>query len=84
MELNCTLSIGTWLNLNIHFDCRYPELRNNMYMLISLCFLNVRDGSESKYPSFVFLVIFSCILYVECFLIHTYRQIKSKGVWRRI
>ena len=58
LDMYCTLIIEAWLNLNIQFDCRYLELWNACIIGLVFIVLNVRDGTESKYPSIVFLSIF--------------------------
>ena len=57
LDLYCTLIIEVWLKLNIQFDCRYLELWNACIIGLVFIALNVRDGTESKYPSIVFLSI---------------------------
>ena len=57
LELYCTLIIEAWLKLNIQFDRRYLELYNACIFGLVFIVLNVRDGTESKYPSIVFLSI---------------------------
>ena len=57
LDLYCTLFIEVWLKSNIQFDCRYLELLNACIIGLVLIVLNVRDGTESKYPSIVFLSI---------------------------
>ena len=47
LDMYCTLTIKAWLKLNIHFD--------KMHTYIVFIALNVRGGTESKYPSIVFL-----------------------------
>ena len=61
LELYDTLSIEAWLKLNVHFDCRYLELRNACTFRLVYIVLNVRDGIESKYTSIVFLIIFEIL-----------------------
>ena len=59
-----TCSVLKSLKRDIHFDCRHLELWNAYIVNLVFIVLNVRDGTESKYPSFVFLSIFdeiSCI-----------------------
>ena len=58
LDLYCTLIIEAWLKLNIQFDCRYLELLNSCIIGLVFIVLNVRDGTESKYPSIVFLSIY--------------------------
>ena len=58
LDMYCTLIIEAWLKLNIQFDCRYLELVNVCIIGLYFIVLNVRDGTESKYPSIVFLSIF--------------------------
>ena len=57
LDLYCTLIIGAWLELNIQFDCRYMELLNACIIGLDFIVLNVRCGTESKYPSIVILSI---------------------------
>ena len=57
MDLYCTLIIQAWRKPNIHFDCRYLELLNACKPSLVFMVLNVRGGTESKYPSLVFLSI---------------------------
>ena len=58
LDMYCTSMIEAWLKSNIHFDCRYLELWNVCIIsLIFIVLINVRDGTESKYPSIVFLGI---------------------------
>ena len=59
LHINCTLIIEEGLKSNIHFDCRYLELWNACIISLDFIALNVRDGTESKYPSIVFLGIFT-------------------------
>ena len=67
LELYCTLTIKAWLKSDINFDCRYLELLNACIFSLVVIVLNVRDRNESKYPSIVFLSIFSCIkLILSC------------------
>ena len=54
MDLYCALTIEACLKLNMHFDCRYLELRNACILRLSYIVLNVRDGMEYNYPSVVF------------------------------
>ena len=53
----CTLIIEAWLKLTIQFDCRYLEQLNTCIIGLDCIVLYVRDGTESKYPSIVFLSI---------------------------
>ena len=54
LELSCTLTIETWLKSSMHFDCKYLGLRNVCTFSLVYIVLDVRDGTESKYPSIVF------------------------------
>ena len=58
LDMYCTLIIEAWLKSNIHFNCRYLELWNACIISLVFIVLNVRDGTESKYPSIVFLSIY--------------------------
>ena len=58
LDMYCTLIIEAWLKLNIRFDCRYLELWNAFIICLVFIVLNVRDRTESKYPSIVFLSIY--------------------------
>ena len=58
LDLSCSLIIEAWLKSNNQFDCRYLELGNACIIGLVFIVLNVRDGTESKYPSIVFLSIF--------------------------
>ena len=58
LDMYCTLSIEAWLKSNIHFDCRILELCNACIIGLVFIVLNDRGGTESKYPSIVFLSIF--------------------------
>ena len=49
----CTL---TYFKLNIHFDCRYVGLWNACIISLVFIVLNVRDRTESIYPSIIFWV----------------------------
>ena len=63
LDMYCTLIIEVWLKSNIHFECRYLELWNTCIITLFFIVSNVRDGTESKYPSIVFLSIllsFTC------------------------
>ena len=57
LNIYCTLITEAWLKSNFHFDCRYLELRNACTINLVFIVLNVRDGTEYKYPSVVFLSI---------------------------
>ena len=57
LDLYCSLIIEAWLKTNIRFDCRYLELWNACIISLLYIVLNVRDGTESKYHSIVFLSI---------------------------
>ena len=57
LELHCTLSIEALHKLNMHFDCGYLELLNACIFGLVYIVLNVRDRTESKCPSIVFLSI---------------------------
>ena len=55
LDMYCTLIIEAWLKSNIHFDCRYLEIWNACIISFVFIVFNVRDGTESKYPSIVFI-----------------------------
>ena len=57
LGMYCTLIIEAWLKSNIHFNCRYLELWHACIISLVFIVLNVREGTESKYPSIVFLSI---------------------------
>ena len=57
LDMYCIFTIEAWLKSNIHFDCRYLELFNTCIISLVFIVLNVRDGTESKYPSIVLLSI---------------------------
>ena len=57
LEQYCTLTIEARLILNIHLDCSYLELYNACIISLVFIVFNVRDGTESKYPSIVLLRI---------------------------
>ena len=59
LDMYYTLIIDALLKSDINFDCRYLELWNTCIFIIVLIVLNIRDGTESKYSSIVFLRIFS-------------------------
>ena len=54
LDMYCTLIIES----SIHFDCRYLELWNTCIICLVFIVLNVIDGTESKYPSIIFLSIY--------------------------
>ena len=76
LDTYCTLIIEAWRKSNIHFDCRCLELWNACIISWVFIVLNVRDGSESKYPSIVFLSILHVftflIIYFACNLLITW------------
>ena len=61
LDMYCTLITEAWLQSNIHFDCRYLELWNTCIINLVLIVLNVRGGTESKYPSIVFMSILALL-----------------------
>ena len=70
LDMHCTLINEVWLKSNIHFDCRYLELRNACIISLVFIVLNVRNGTESKYHSIVFLSILIYLIYIcrYCFI----------------
>ena len=54
LGMYCTLIIESWLKSNFNFVCRYLELLNACIISLVFNVLNVRDGTESNYPSIVF------------------------------
>ena len=62
-ELHFILTIESWLNLNINFDCRYLELETECIFNLFFVVLNLRSKIESKYPSIAFLSIKSESVY---------------------
>ena len=80
MELHCTLTIEAWHKLNMHFDCGYLELCNACIFGLVYIVLNVRDRTESKYPSIVFLSIYYKAMYlVLCSINYMYCCRRSDG-----
>ena len=61
LDMYCTLTIEVLLKSNIHFDWRYLKLWNACIISLVFIVLNVRDWTESNYPSIVFLSIYSLI-----------------------
>ena len=57
LGMYCTLIIEAWLKSNIHFDCRYLEIWKACIFRLVFIVLDVSYGTESKYPSIVFLSI---------------------------
>ena len=57
LDMYFTLITEAWLKSTIHFDCRYLELWNACIINLVFNVLNVREGTESRYPSIVFLSI---------------------------
>ena len=64
LDLYCTLIIQAWRKSNIHFDCRNLELLNACKPSLVFIALNVRGETESKYPSF-FWVLFTLLLWLS-------------------
>ena len=64
LELHSTYIIEAWLKSSLHFDCRYLQLWNACIINLVFIVLNVRDRTEPKYPSIVFLSIVTYILKV--------------------
>ena len=58
LEVYCSLTIETWLKLNIHFDDIYLNPLNACRFSLVIILLNARDRNKSKYISFVFLSIY--------------------------
>ena len=50
----------------MHLDCRYQELYNTCILSLVYIALNVRDRTESKYPSTVLLSILSKRAEISC------------------
>ena len=55
LQLYCIFGIEVWLELNMHFNCRYLGLLNACIFRLVYIVLNVRDEMKSKYSSIVFL-----------------------------
>ena len=85
-DLYCNSIIEACPKSSIHFDCRYMEVRNACIISSVFIILNVRDGTESKYPSIVFqsilfiLVINGVICQLFFCLFSTYIELENNCI----